>query len=204
MRRPERLSRRVDIPWLFCVAALCLAAACAVFTPVPAAVVSGESMVPESGGRKMQHGHGMGWKPTPPGEYRNFRRYQPSFAAAAAASPVDLSSQLPPVGDQGSQSSCVAWSVGYYYKTWQEGREHRWNPDDARYQFSPAFVYNQREDHLVDDGMTFQDAFGILEGMGSVNIAEMPYDPMDYTTQPTASQKQAALPYRIEDDWSYF
>lgn len=26
---------------------------------------------------------------------------------------VDLSSQMPPVGDQGSQGSCVAWAMGY-------------------------------------------------------------------------------------------
>ena len=33
---------------------------------------------------------------------------------------VDLSANMPPVGDQGTQGSCVAWAVGYALKSYQE------------------------------------------------------------------------------------
>ena len=33
---------------------------------------------------------------------------------------VDLSSQMPPVGNQGQQGSCTAWAIGYYQKTHYE------------------------------------------------------------------------------------
>ena len=59
-------------------------------------------------------------------------------------SSVDHSSGLPPVKDQGKQQSCSAWATHYYAKTWYEGRKHpEWDLSDPRYQFSPAFAYNQ-------------------------------------------------------------
>lgn len=45
---------------------------------------------------------------------------------------VDLTAQLPPVGDQGNESSCVAWATSYYYKSSVEKREHTtWNLSSA-------------------------------------------------------------------------
>ena len=48
---------------------------------------------------------------------------------AMAASPglplkaaVDLSSELPPVGNQGHQGSCTAWATSYYYITRSENK----------------------------------------------------------------------------------
>ena len=38
----------------------------------------------------------------------------------ALESSVDLSSEMPPVGDQGIQNSCVGWAAGYYDKTHAE------------------------------------------------------------------------------------
>ena len=39
---------------------------------------------------------------------------------AVLASSVDLSSDIPPIGDQGQRGSCVGWSSGYYLKSWWE------------------------------------------------------------------------------------
>ncbi|MCB1167778.1 MAG: hypothetical protein KDK33_16595, partial [Leptospiraceae bacterium] len=61
--------------------------------------------------------------------------YQPSSPAAMRAIPVapsaeirhrglpsstDLSPNMPPVGNQGQQASCVAWAVAYATKSYQE------------------------------------------------------------------------------------
>ena len=34
---------------------------------------------------------------------------------------------FPPIGNQGSEGSCVSWACGYYTKTFQEAKEHNWN-----------------------------------------------------------------------------
>ncbi len=53
---------------------------------------------------------------------------------------------LPRVGDQGALGSCTAWAACYYYKTYQEAREHGWErPDPASSPdkvMSPSFCYN--------------------------------------------------------------
>ena len=36
---------------------------------------------------------------------------------AAPPSAIDLTSEMPPVGDQGDQNSCVGWAAGYSDKT---------------------------------------------------------------------------------------
>jgi IPT/TIG domain len=116
---------------------------------------------------------------------------------------ADLTAQLPPVGNQGNESSCVAWATSYYYKSSMEKREHTtWNLSSARNQFSPSFVYNQI-DGGNDCGSTFPDAFDVLQNRGDIDIDEMPYDDGDYTLQPTAAQFEAAKPYRIPPDWHY-
>lgn len=116
---------------------------------------------------------------------------------------ADLSAQLPPVGNQGSQGSCVAWATSSYYKSWSEKLEHTgWSLSNTRYEFSPSFMYNQINGGS-DNGSSFPDAFDVLQQKGDVDIAEMPYNQSNCTTQPTASQLEAAKPYRIPAGWSY-
>ena len=152
------------------------------------------------------------------GDGQHYLGLRPSLSAADAfpqimmpynfmgplGSSADLSSQLPPVGNQGSQGSCVAWATSYYYKSWSEAREHAaWNLANPYYQFSPSFVYNQINGG-GDNGSTFVDAFYLLESEGDVDISQMPYNQYDYLTQPSSANLEAARPYRIPDDWGYF
>src|SRR5450759_75585 len=150
--------------------------------------------------------HHLGFKPTSPesaGRYAAAERRFSMEAGSQIATSVDLSSQLPPVGDQGSQGSCVAWATSYYYKSWLEKQEHtEWNLSNPQYQFSPSFVYNQTNGG-VDYGSTFPDAFDTMQTKGDVDIAEMPYDQGNHTLKTTASKLEAAKPYRIPAGWSY-
>ena len=144
--------------------------------------------------------HGLGGKLTPPGDYP--KAVVPQVASVAASK--DLSGHLPPVGDQGSQSSCTAWAVSYYYKTFSESLEHTtWDLTNPWYQYSPSFVYNQINGG-ANQGVSIPAALQLLQYTGDVDIAEFPYSQSNWTKQPTPAQWQAALPYRIPSDWGAF
>jgi hypothetical protein len=149
--------------------------------------------------------HYLGLKPTPAEDVAAYPRIEvPESLMSNLSASVDLASDMPPVGDQGSQGSCVGWATSYYYKTWSEKQEHTaWDLTNTWYQFSPSFVYNQINGG-VDNGAYFSDAFSLLENTGDVDIAEFPYSASNYTNQPNAAQLQAAKPYRIPGDWGYF
>jgi hypothetical protein len=147
--------------------------------------------------------HYLGLLPSPADDSPQIVLPQTLQAAPLALS-ADLSSQLPPVGDQGKQASCVAWSSAYYYKTWSEKQEHTsWDLSNPNYRFSPSFVYNQINGGK-DGGATFKDAFTLMQNSGDVDIAEMPYNQNNYTNKPTAAQLEGAKPYKIAGSWAAF
>lgn len=152
--------------------------------------------------------HGLGYKPSPPGKYKPLvipeGRKRTHGQGAPLGVPVDLSSQLPPVGNQGNQGSCVGWATSYYYKSWVEKQEHTgWSLSNQWYEFSPSFMYNQINGGH-DGGANFQDAFNLIQTKGDVDIAEFPYNQNNYTNQPTTAQQNAAKPYRMPSGWGYF
>jgi len=114
---------------------------------------------------------------------------------AAAVDAVDLSSQMPPVGDQGAQGSCVGWAFGYYHKTHTEWIEHGWNVNQTSHQYSPAFIYNQINGG-DDEGAYFSDAADLICSQGDANMSLCPYDDGDYTTWPSETAYSYAIPFR--------
>jgi hypothetical protein len=116
-------------------------------------------------------------------------------ATTILPSAVSLESLMPPIGDQGVQNSCVAWATAYYYKTAQEKTEHGWAVDTPLHQFSPAYVYNQ-SNWGGDSGITMDDALNVLLQQGVAPLSSMSYNPVDYLTQPSDSQKHEASFYR--------
>jgi C1A family cysteine protease len=130
--------------------------------------------------------------------------YQPEPTAGIMStlpSRVDLSESLPPVKSQGSQGSCVAWAVGYYYTTYQEAIERNWDITTLDHQLSPAYIYNQRDTSDCtnrNSGMSFWDAFTIVKNQGVAPLSLFPYNASDACTQPSDSVRSAAYPYRAE------
>jgi len=104
----------------------------------------------------------------------------------------DLSADLPPVGNQGRQSSCVGWAAAYALKSFQEKMETK-----ATTLFSPSFVYNQINNGQ-DGGARFIDALNLLSQQGAAKYDDMPYNENDYTTQPSQAAKENAKPFRID------
>jgi hypothetical protein len=116
---------------------------------------------------------------------------------------VDNSAHMPPVGNQGIQSCCVAWAFGYYYKTYQEWQDNGWSVTDPNHIFSPAFIYNHI-DGGQDSGSYFSDAFLLLAENGCATIAEFPYNDSNYTAWPSESVYRDAIKYRSGDTLWYY
>jgi hypothetical protein len=129
----------------------------------------------------------------------------PAIAVDNSATPW-----FPPIGHQGSQGSCVTWSVGYYVKTFQEAKEHGWDLSGASwvggyyghptetYQdkiLSPAFIYNLIN-HGTDGGSSYQAAMNLVCFVGDSSWEKMPYDLSTYTTWPSEAAWTEAALYR--------
>jgi C1A family cysteine protease len=134
----------------------------------------------------------------------------PASQGATAEPPpsaVDLTSEMPPVGDQGDQNSCVGWAAGYYDKTHIEYLERiwgwppvPWDLDDPAHQISPSFIYNQINAGR-DAGASMLDAQILLCDQGACMISDFPYHDNDYSTWPSESAFARAIPYRDYDAW---
>ena len=194
--------RPVSIVLIF---AMCLALVPLAAMATPASAEAGLRQFLQSGQTTQGDGvHHLGLTLSPEGVYAQTPEAPALRSGAPLAASADLSSQLPPIGNQGSQGSCVAWATSYYYKTWLEKQEHTaWALTDTKHQFSPSFVYNQINGG-ADNGSNFDDAFSLLQNKGDVDIAEFPYNQSNYTNQPSSVQLQEAKPYRIPSGWTSF
>ncbi|MBN2465513.1 hypothetical protein JXD38_07820 [candidate division WOR-3 bacterium] len=116
---------------------------------------------------------------------------------------VDLSDEMPPIGDQGGQGSCVSWSMGYYHRTQLEYRERHWDLTDPHHQFSPAFIYNQVNGG-ADKGSYFEHSARVVCEEGCASMADMPYNQYDFLSWPSESAYSHAIPFRAKTwNWMY-
>jgi hypothetical protein len=158
------------------------------------------------------NGHGTGL--TPPTEQgwssmaSNLDSVDTISIGASLPSAVDQSKTqwFPPIGNQGAQGSCVAWSVGYYMKTFQEAQEHNWNLSAATWQgaptkqyqnqiMSPAFVYNLQNGG-IDGGLSPYNAINLECFVGICSWEKMPYNQTDYFSWPSKEGWTEASLYR--------
>ncbi len=166
-------------------------------------------------------GHGTGLRAPTESEWQelsNTAQIADVVALQGAPSSVDnsLLPWFPPVANQGTQGSCVAFSVGYYSKTFQEAREHGWNLTEAKWEgsypgaptptyqdkiMSPKFVYNLI-DGGTDNGGSLEGAIGVVCSIGISSWQKMPYSQVDYSTWP-AEPAWAEAPYYRGDATGY-
>jgi len=118
-------------------------------------------------------------------------------------SSVDLTPRMPPVGDQGTQGSCVGWSTTYGIRSYQEQIERNWGYDapsaggQGEHVFSPAFTYNQINGGN-DGGSNPVAALNLLVRVGSTPWKAMPYNVSDFRSQPSQAAIQQASKYRAD------
>ncbi|MCK9266888.1 hypothetical protein M0P98_08495 [bacterium] len=110
---------------------------------------------------------------------------------------IDLSTGMPEPGYQGKLGSCAAWAAGYACKTYQEAKEHDFDPRLPQNQFSPSFLYN-----IVNKGenrgSTLPDVFQIMEDFGVATYKTMPYT-NDYLKKPDEEAYHEASLYKINN-----
>lgn len=119
----------------------------------------------------------------------------PTYRAFLPAS-VDLSRFFPQPGDQGKQSSCVGWAVGYAARAYYAiSQEHR--PGEPRNIPSPAYVYNSilSTPGNCDTGSSIPDALNLLKA-GALSMSEAPYDARR-CMPPSVAEKGRANDFRI-------
>ena len=107
---------------------------------------------------------------------------------------ANLQKYAPPVGDQGKQGSCVAWSSAYGARTILEAARTGKAPDAVK--FSPAFLYNQIG---LDgcDGSYINRAMDFMTQKGSVPYEAFPYSDQDCSRQPDQQLLSEAQQFRM-------
>ncbi len=108
---------------------------------------------------------------------------------------VDLSSNCPPVGDQGQQGSCVGWATAYALKTYEEIVEEKWSGTSKAHQFSPSWVYNQINGGH-DEGSRISDALALIVKRGADTLDAFSYDDNNFTKKPDGRSYERAAHFK--------
>lgn len=96
-------------------------------------------------------------------------------------SSMDLSSKFPPIGDQGSYGTCVAWAVGYNLKTALNGIDNQWSASQlsqTQNQTSPKDLYwsiPAASKGSDCNGTQFEAAMDALISRGGASVSTVPY-----------------------------
>ncbi|MEJ8844660.1 Ig-like domain-containing protein [Lacibacter sp. H375] len=107
---------------------------------------------------------------------------------------------MPPVGNQGSEGSCVAFSVGYAARSAEQYyRSGATSYSNAATIFSPEFLYNQiKFNSDCNSGSAMQTALDFIKLNGICTFQTMPYSSSNgCSTLPTSSQSSEAQNYKI-------
>ena len=107
---------------------------------------------------------------------------------------ANLQRFAPPVGDQGQQGSCVAWSSGYAARTILEAAKTGDNPDNLK--FSPAFLYNNIKLEGCQGSYVLK-AMEFMSKNGAVPYDQFPYRDDDCDRQPPSQLYNEAAQHRI-------
>jgi len=167
------------------------------------------------------NGYGTGLRPPSVEEWEEIANswYEMEPFGQQEILPVSLdhssSIHFPPIGNQGNEGSCVAFSVGYYTATFYEACDRNWDLSGAQwvggyygaptvsYQdriLSPDFIYHQINKGSASAGSAYQDAMKLISNTGVSSWKEMPYNPNDSKTWPSESAWREAPRYRSHTD----
>ncbi len=121
-----------------------------------------------------------------------------SPSALLKVAPSVLNLPTPPIGDQGSEGSCVAWGTTYAARSiqWQTSNPAAWSYSTNI--FSPEFEYNQVKIGSCADGAYTSQGLDLLVSTGAVPWSIMPYSDVNgCSLMPTAAQRATAATYRV-------
>ncbi len=112
--------------------------------------------------------------------------------AAGAALPADfrLDTEMPGIGSQGGQGSCVGWSTGYGLASYLANEAFGWGYNSDAHLASPAYVYAKaREVHNGDcqNGTYINYALDVLVRDGCSSLQTQPYSDQTCPLDPSAA-----------------
>jgi C1A family cysteine protease len=148
--------------------------------------------------------HATGARLASPGQVAGFSQAQSKRGLTPVK--VDLSSLMPPIGDQGQQGSCVAWSVGYGLRSYYTKKVEQADTSKPENVPSPAYIYNYQnagtgEPACLDTGMEVWQALNILKA-GVVSMTDLPYNDKKCADPPSVAMQSSARKFRI-DSWEF-
>ncbi len=117
-------------------------------------------------------------------------------ADAIRPASVDLSTNFPEPGDQGTQGSCVGWATAYALKSYQEVLEVGWSLNTLDHIFSPSYIYNQINIDGCQSGSYIHEALQLIVDQGVSTLSSMPYDQNSCMTQPDSFAIQEAAGFK--------
>ncbi len=105
---------------------------------------------------------------------------------------------VPPVGNQGGEGSCVAFGTTYAGRSTEWQRTHPATWSQSVNIFSPEYVYNQvKVRRPCSSGSYVTTGLNLLVTQGVCTWTSMPYTDVSCTLLPTTAQKTEAALYKI-------
>lgn len=139
--------------------------------------------------------HSLGAELLPAAEYAKIPQAKvPNVAIKATI----LNLNVPPVGNQGGEGSCVAFGTTYAGRSidWQTTHSAPWSTSVNI--FSPEYVYNQiKVRRSCSSGSYVTRGLELLKTQGVCTWNSMPYTDVSCTLLPTTAQKTEAALYKI-------
>ena len=126
-----------------------------------------------------------------------------NLGSSSLPSSIDLSDNFPPIGDQGSYGTCVAWAVGYNHKSFLEAWDdnHRTTFSESQ-KFSPKYLFwsiPSASKGADCNGTGFEPAYDVLISNGVSTMASSPYTGLgDCSSSPSPSEDTNAGQYKIQ------
>lgn len=109
---------------------------------------------------------------------------------------VSLAKFAPQRLNQGQQGSCVAWASAYAARTIVQAEATQADPNGTA--FSPSFLYNQIKLGNDCQGAYILNAMQAMQAGGVLPFSKFGYTDESCQKQPSASDKEQAMPYRIK------
>jgi len=149
--------------------------------------------------------HTLGWDMSKEDKEKYPRNISFGFANSGSSSSlpskVDLTSKLPPAGNQGNYGTCVTWSVGYGMRSYLNAVTYGLTTQqltETRNQFSPADLWmSMKTKNANCGGANFEPAFDVLVSRGITTLQTAPYSNLQCGGSSPQSWATDAAKYKI-------
>lgn len=129
-----------------------------------------------------------------------------SYGTETLPASVDLSQYFPPIGNQGSYGTCVAWACAYNLRTYMSARQNGYTTNDM---YDKAKVFSPKDLFLAIpaakkgancNGTTFEAALDVMISRGVAKMNTAPYTSLgSCTSTPQSSWTTEASDNKILD-----